>query len=226
MLNLRTLFRSVCLVVLTLAIGAPVLLSESQEQIIDNAKVRVLRVTIKPGETTEIDHPELNRVVVWLQQGSGNVISAGKQGKKISWKQNEAGWVPASSSQPMKLDTKDPVTEIVIELKDKGDGHAATSPQNPWLVDRRHYKIDFENNDVRVSRVKIGPKESTALHEHSLNRIVVYLSAMDFQIDPEGKPSQHSVQKAGAIVWGDPARHTEHNLSDKPFEAVVIEPKF
>ena len=226
MLDLRASFRSICLVVLTSVIGAPVLLSESQEQIIDNAKVRVLRVTIKPGETTEIDHPELNRVIVWMQQGSGNVISSSRQGKKISWKQNEAQWEAAGSSQPMKLETNVPATEIVIELKGKGDGHAASSPQNPWLVDPRHYKIDFENNDVRVSRARIGPKESTALHEHSLNRIVIYLTPMDFQIDPEGKPSQHSVQKAGAIVWGDPARHTEHNLSDKPFEAVVIEPKY
>ena len=74
--------------------------------------------------------------------------------------------------------------------------------------------------------MKIGPKESTPLHEHSLDRVVVYLTGLNFQIDPEGKPPVHSVQEPGAVVWGGPARHTEHNLSDKGFEAVVIEPKY
>jgi len=218
--------RSVCLSVLALAISV-LSFSQNQKPIIDNAKVRVLRITIKPGETTTIDHPELNRVVVWLQQGSGKSISANGLESTISWKKNEARWEPAGSSHSMKSEGNATVSAIVVELKAKGRGqNTTTSPQNPWLVDPKHYRLDFENNDVRVTRVKIDPKDSTPLHEHSLNRVVIYLSPMDFQIGPEGKPSQHSVQKAGAIVWGDPVRHTEHNLSDKPFEAVVIEPKY
>jgi len=64
------------------------------------------------------------------------------------------------------------------------------------------------------------------LHEHSLDRVVVYLTALDFQIDPEGKQPEHSVLPAGSLAWGVPARHTEHNLSDQTFEAIVIEPKY
>lgn len=222
----RTSSRSVCLSVLALAISVP-LFSQNRDEIIDNAKVRVLRITFRPGETTALDHPELNRVVVWLQQGSGKCISADGHESEMSWKKNEAKWELAGTSHSMKLDGDAPVSAIIVELKAKGRGqNAATSPQNPWLVDPKHYRMDFENDGVRVTRVNIGPKESTPLHEHSLNRVVIYLSPMNFQIDPEGKPSEHSVQKAGAIVWGNPVRHTELNLSDKPFEAVVIEPKY
>ena len=218
--------RSVCLSVLALAICVP-LLSQSRDEIIDNAKVRVLSTTVQPGETTAVDRPELNRVVVWLQQGSGNSISADGHESKMYWNKNEAEWEPAGTAHRVKLDGKVPVSAIIVELNAKGRGRdAAKSPQNPWLVDPKHYRMDFENDDVRVTRVNIGPKESTPLHEHSLNRVVIYLSPMDFQIDPECKPSEHSVQKAGAIVWGNPVRHTEHNLSDKPFDAVVIEPKY
>ena len=221
---MRALCRAVCLGLVAFVIGAPLLFSRTQELIIDNAKVRVLRVTVQPGKTTEIDHPEL--------ESSRRVAPAGKRkdadhDQNISWKQNEARWEPAGSSHSMKLQGNASVDAIVIELKSKGDAQkAAKSPQNPWLVDPKHYKIEFENDDVRVTRVKIGPKESTPLHEHSLNRIVIYLTPMDSQIDPEGKPSEHSAQKAGAVVWGAPARHAEHNLGDKAFEAVVIEPKF
>lgn len=222
----RPLSSSVGFSVLALAISFP-LFSQNRDQIVDNEKVRVLSITAKHGETIAVDHPELNRVVIWLEQENGKSMSANGHESNLSWKKKEARWVPAGTSNPMKLEGDAPVSVIIVELKAKGHGqNAAKSPQNPWLVDPKHYRLDFENNDVRVTRVNIGPKESTPLHEHSLNRVVIYLSPMDFQIDPEGKPSEHSIQKAGAIVWGNPVRHTEHNLSDKPFEAVVIEPKY
>jgi hypothetical protein len=213
-----------CAVALLLCIP---LCSETQEAIIDNAKVRVLRVILQPGQTTEIYHPKLDRIIVWLRAGSAETVLPEGKATSISWKQNEAKWEPADSLRPMRLKGKEPVAAIVVELKAKGDAEKApTSPQNPWIVDPKHYKIEFENGDVRVSRAIIGPKYSTLLHEHSLNRVVVYLTALDFQIDPEGKPSEHSVQRAGAVVWGAPVRHTEHNLSDNGFEAIVIEPKY
>ena len=34
----------------------------------------------------------------------------------------------------------------------------------------------FENDQVRVLHVKIGPGQSTPVHEHTLNRVVTYFS--------------------------------------------------
>jgi quercetin dioxygenase-like cupin family protein len=215
-----------CACAVSIVFSVP-LFAATREVIVDNAKVRVVQVLIEPGETTEIDSPDRERVVVWLQKGSAETILPGGKSINNTWKQNGDQWEPAGSSHPIRLKGSDPVTAIVVELKSKGDARRApASPQNPWIVDPKHYKIEFENHDVRVTRVKIGPNESTPLHEHSLDRVVVYLMPLNFQIDPEGKPSEHSVQKAGAVVWGGPARHTEHNLSDKGFEAVVVEPKY
>jgi len=203
------------------------LFAASREVIIDNAKVRVLHVVLKPGEMAEIDHQKLDRAVVWLQSGSAETLMPNGKSASISWKQNEVQWETADSSYSMQLKGTVPVAAIVVEIKGKGDAQRApTSAQNPWIVDPKHYRVEFENHDVRITRVKIGPKESTPLHEHSLDRVVVYLTPLDFQIEPEGKSSEHSTQKAGAVVWGAPARHTEHNLSDKGFEAVVVEPKY
>src|SRR5579863_8288055 len=226
-LSLSQLSRdSICWCAAALVFGVP-LLSQTREVIVDNAKVRVIREVVGPGETTEYDNPRLDRVAVWLQEGNGETLMPDGEVKSLSWKQNEAKWEPADTSHPIGLKGKSPVTVIVVELKGKGDSQKApASPQNPWIVDPKHYKIEFENDDVRVTRVKIGPKESTPLHEHSLDRVVVYLTGLDFQIDAEGKPSTHSVQEPGAVVWVGPARHMEHNLSDKGFEAVVIEPKY
>lgn len=203
------------------------LLASTRKVIVDNPKVRVSHVLIAPGETAALGDQKLDCVIVWLQAGSAETILPSGKSKVISWKPNEAQWEPAASLHQMRLKGNNPVAAIVVELKSKGSSReAATSPQNPWIVDPKHYKIDFENGSVRITRVNIGPKESTPLHEHSLDRVVVYLTALDFQIDPEGKPPQHSVLPAGAVAWGVPVRHTEHNLSDHTFQAIVVEPKY
>jgi hypothetical protein len=58
-----------------------------------------------------------------------------------------------------------------------------------------------------------------------LNRVVVYLTDQNGRMTtPDGKvdTAQH---KAGEASWGGPVKHQEENLSDKPFEAVVVELK-
>ena len=39
---------------------------------------------------------------------------------------------------------------------------------DPLKIDSKHYKLEFENDQVRVFRVHIGPHESTPMHEHQL----------------------------------------------------------
>ena len=226
-LSLSHALRSyLCPCAVVLVLSNP-LFSEKREVIIDNAKVQVLRILVEPGETADLVDQKMDSVVIWPQAGSAETVLPDGKSAKISWKQNEADWQPAGSSRPMRLEGKISVPTIVVELKGNGEAESAPkSPQNPWIVDPKHYKVEFENSKVRVTRVTIGPKESTPLHEHSLDRVVVYLTPLDFQIDPEGQPPQHSVQKAGAIAWGVPARHAEHNLLDKGFEGIVVEPKY
>jgi quercetin dioxygenase-like cupin family protein len=220
------LCRLICSSAVCLALTVP-LLANSRDVVIDNSKVRVVRAVLEPGERIRDESPKLNRVVVWLDAGTAEELSPAGKPIHTSWKQYEAKWEPAGSSPTVKLAGKNQVRAIVVEFKGTAAAHTVpTSPQNPWIVDPKHYKIEFENEAVRVSRVRIGPKESTPLHEHSLDRVVVYLTALDFQIDPEGKQPEHSVLPAGSVAWGVPARHTEHNLSDQTFEAIVIEPKY
>jgi hypothetical protein len=40
--------------------------------------------------------------------------------------------------------------------------------QDPVKADPnpKHYKVEFENEQVRVLRVHLGPKESSPMHEH------------------------------------------------------------
>ncbi len=43
---------------------------------------------------------------------------------------------------------------------------AQPAADDPVKVDSKHYKIEFENDRVRVVRIKYGPGEKSVMHSH------------------------------------------------------------
>ena len=82
----------------------------------------------------------------------------------------------------------------------------------------------IENDQVRVIRVRMAAHRKVPLHEHALNRVVVYLTDQKGSMTTDGKTdtAQH---QAGDASWGGPVKHSEENLKDTPFEGVVVELK-
>lgn len=96
---------------------------------------------------------------------------------------------------------------------------------DPVQVDSTHYKIEFENERIRVLRATYGPHEKSPMHAHPPN-IVVMLTDCDFRFYlPHGK-QQGILGKTGQLLCiEEPFEHAPENLSDKPFEAIIIELK-
>ena len=96
--------------------------------------------------------------------------------------------------------------------------------QEPTKVDAKHYKVVAENDQVRVLRITYGPKEKSSMHEHPAG-VATYLtdSKMKFTF-PDGKTAD-SIGKAGDVVLAPAGKHLPENMSDKPFEAILVELK-
>jgi hypothetical protein len=113
-----------------------------------------------------------------------------------------------------------------IGIKKPGNaGKVVRTALDPLRVDPKDYKVEFENSQVRVLRVRLGPRQSVPMHEYVLNRVVYYVTDENVrETSPDGKAvvAQH---KAGDFSWDGPAKHKGENLSDKPFEALVVEVK-
>jgi quercetin dioxygenase-like cupin family protein len=96
--------------------------------------------------------------------------------------------------------------------------------QDPTVVDANHYKVMFENEQVRVLKITYGPKEKSVMHEHP-NAVAVFLT--DGQIKfglPDGK-SQDAAVKAGQAMFTPGGKHLPENVGDKTFEVVLVELK-
>jgi quercetin dioxygenase-like cupin family protein len=72
----------------------------------------------------------------------------------------------------------------------------AVMAQDPTQVDAKHYKVTFENDQVRILRITYGAHEKSVMHEHP-NSIAVFLTdgRIKFTL-PDGKSEERDV-KAG-----------------------------
>lgn len=96
--------------------------------------------------------------------------------------------------------------------------------QDATKVDSAHYKVEFENDKVRVLRISYGPHEKSVMHEHPAG-VAVFLTGGKGQFTyPDGKTEEIS-WNAGQTLWLPAVKHQPENLTDKPFKLIQIELK-
>jgi quercetin dioxygenase-like cupin family protein len=101
---------------------------------------------------------------------------------------------------------------------------AVASAQDAVKADPKHYKVEFENSQVRVLRAHYGPHEKSVMHSHP-DAVAVYLSNGTIRFTlPDGKTTD-AVGKKGQVVFTPAQTHNPENTGDTPFDVLVIELK-
>lgn len=96
--------------------------------------------------------------------------------------------------------------------------------QDPVKVDPKHYKVVFENDQVRVLRITYGPGEKSVMHYHP-DGVAVFLTDGKSQFTfPDGKKEKNNV-KAGLTIWSPAGKHLPENIGEKPYELILVEMK-
>jgi hypothetical protein len=192
----------------------------------ENDQVKVVRALETPHVRGKFHQHARNRVMIYLQPGRQRFeYQDGRQPKVFDWKEGEVKWSAAEGMHSAEVTSNDPFNIIEIEIKTPDAGKAITSDLDPVKIDPKHYKVDFENSQVRVLRATVEGHGKTPRHEHAVNRVTVFLTDQEFRVtDPQGKVDLVK-HKAGDAIWGTPITHMEENLSDKAFEVVAIELK-
>ena len=95
---------------------------------------------------------------------------------------------------------------------------------DPVKVDPKHYTVDFENDKVRVLRIRYGPHEKSSMHGHPKG-VIIFLTDCDGTFTyPDGK-TEPIRAKAGETVWSDQTEHLPENVSNNPLEVLLVELK-
>jgi quercetin dioxygenase-like cupin family protein len=96
--------------------------------------------------------------------------------------------------------------------------------QDPVNVDPKHYKVEFENDKVRVLRVSYDPGEKSTMHGHP-NAVAVFLGDAGAKFTyPDGK-TENVEMKAGQATWFPAVEHLPENVADKPIRLILVELK-
>src|ERR1700720_785534 len=68
--------------------------------------------------------------------------------------------------------------------------------RDPVKLDSKHYKVELENDRVRVVRIRYGPREKSVMHQHPPG-IGVFVTDASFKFTyPDGK-TENIQEKAG-----------------------------
>jgi len=96
--------------------------------------------------------------------------------------------------------------------------------QDPVKVDPKHYKVESENAEVRVVRVHYGPHEKSPMHAHP-DAVAIFLTDGHTRFGLPGGKTQESTFKAGDALFTPASKHAPENLSDQPFDLILVELK-
>jgi quercetin dioxygenase-like cupin family protein len=96
--------------------------------------------------------------------------------------------------------------------------------QDATKVDPKHYKVEFENDQVRVLRITYGPKEKSVMHEHP-NAVAIFLTDINGKFTFPDGTTQENKPTAGMTLWTPAGKHLPENVGDKPFELILVEMK-
>jgi hypothetical protein len=191
----------------TIAGGASV--TEVEKFDVDKARVYV--ATVHPHRPVLAPKGHVtNRVFLYMDDGVMTRREGTSQAKTIMFRRGDVGWIPASNGYVSENTTDSPVRILMVDLKGKPSGPAPQTKLDPTIVDPKHYKVVFENDQVRVLRIHFDAHDKGERHEHILNRVVLYLN-------DQGPTKADDVRMAGA------GTHTEENASEQPADRIAVE---
>jgi len=179
---------------------------------LDTSQARVVMATLQ-SRTLAVakDGHATNRVLIYLDDGV-MTHKDGDQSTRLEFRRGDVRWWPASGVYSVENLSDHPIRLLEVDLKGPPAGKAPVSPLDPATADPEHYRVVFENDQVRVLRIHYGAHEKGQTHEHFLNRVVLYLN------DQPGAKAD-DVRMAGA------AKHAEENASEQPADRIAVELK-
>ena len=96
--------------------------------------------------------------------------------------------------------------------------------QEPALTAGYTVKVEFENEQIRVTRVHYAPRATSPMHTHT-GRAVVAITGSHLRVTTSDGKTQETERRPGEIYWGDSVTHSAENLTDAPVETIEIEVK-
>jgi hypothetical protein len=99
-----------------------------------------------------------------------------------------------------------------------------SAQKDPVVVDPKHYKVEIENDQVRVLRVTYGLNEKSVMHSHPAGVLVCLKDFHTRFTLADGKTEERHGSK-GQVLYLPAEEHVPENIGSEPIELLLIELK-
>jgi hypothetical protein len=95
------------------------------------------------------------------------------------------------------------------------------------VADPEHYRLEFENEYVRVIRCRIPGRDKVKMHNHPFGSVVIFMTDQNLHQTLENGNTEEAHNKAGHVLWGNgsQARHMGENITDQLYEYLRVDIK-
>jgi len=197
---------------------------------IENEWTRTFREHMEPhGKLVWHKHPDPGAVVVYMTDQNVRQVLQDGTVRNVQHKRGDVAWWNASAHESENLaDT--PFECIQIEPRTPAGVALKPFPKeknDAVIVDAERYHVDFENDLVRVIRVKTGPREMLGMHKHPETfAVIVYLTDQNMRQTLADGGHRENHYKNGQVRFGPKDQaHADENETDQPFELIRVELK-
>lgn len=163
----------------------------------ENDRVRILRITYAAGDETPM-HSHPDGVAVFLGDQNAEFRLPDGTVEERPAKANDAMWTPGETHSPKALTD---ISLILVEVK--GDGGELVLPDadaDSTVVAPDHYKVEFENDRVRVLRISYAAGDKTEMHAHP-DGVGVFLQDMTGEFELQDGTTEERPAKFGDALW-------------------------
>ena len=213
-----------------LAVAAPLTLAQDPVSVdashyrvlLDNDQVRVLRIHYNPKELSVMhEHPA--SVVVFLSDSQAVfTLPDGSKLPNAGGKKGEVRFAESGKHQPENTG-KTPVEAVLVELKGR-PGSSSPVAMDAVKIDPSHHKLEFENDRVRVLRIKLKPGDKTRQHEHP-DGVAIFLTDAAAKFTLSDGKIREGGGKRGEANWAAAEKHAVENASTTAMEVILVELK-
>jgi quercetin dioxygenase-like cupin family protein len=181
----------------------------------ENDRIMVTRVVIPPGFQSEMHAHDAAGLELFLTDD--HIQETLSDGSAKDWRA-KAGELACIDPVTHRIQNLRSEPSEIISIEFKG-GHMKTCPK----VDAQAVRsgVEFENELVRITRGKIGPRETGQMHTHP-EYVGIFLTDAKLRAFLSDGTVRELEGKRGFLRRAAPVTHRIENLADTPFEAIDI----
>jgi beta-alanine degradation protein BauB len=190
--------------------------SKHYSVMLENASVRVLRISYAPGEKS-VMHQHPDSIVIPLSSSKVRFTMPDGKSQDSDLAADSAMYTPAGTHNPANVGTAK-VDAILVEFKGTG-GHATLPASRPGMA----LKVLAEGPRATAYRSTAATSfAEPAGSKHDFDQVVIAIAPTQMSLSIDGKPAKTAWARGDVQFVGRGVPHEAKNTAGKPTDMVIV----